>query len=250
MTNYNLYNVSTVVNNINLQNMTKAINNFLITFCNDWGLSPIQLVIGNYNNHIPIPNNSIFMMDDSDAGDGVLGYHYEDSGKAIAKVFARTTLNLGGVLLYKDKFTFTVAQVLSHEVLELVGNSFVDKYCLANDGLLYAMEMCDAVESNLLMVTIPGGIKIGLTDYLMPVWFSADSIGARYNKTGTLTAPFTIDSGGYSIIINIIDGYIDTIYGATHPSGTASLVSVTSKDIANDVKELAEKLKLKIKPKS
>ncbi len=250
MINYNLYNLSSVVSPTQLSNMSRALNNFLLGFCADWNLSPVQVVIVTYNSHIPIPNNSLLIMDYSDAGDGILGYHYEDNGRSIAKIFARTTLNFGGGILYIDNSTFTVSMVLAHEMLEMVGNPEVSKWALSNDGLLYACEMCDAVESNLIVATLPGNIKVALSDYLLPNWFSPDSVSGKFNKSNTLRAPFTIDTGGYSIVIDIVDGFIDVIYGATHPGGTASLVSLNSKDIANDLKELSEKMKLKIKPKS
>jgi hypothetical protein len=244
--NYNLYNLSTAVTTPNLQNMAKAINNFLVTLCNDWNLNPIQLVIGTYNSHIPIPNNSILIMDYTDV-DGALGYHYELNGNAIAKVFAKTILGYGGVVMYRDSSTFTVAQCLCHELLEMIGNPQTNRWAMDNDGILWAMELCDAVESNLIVYTLPGNVKVGLSDYILPAWFSPDSTRGPYNKLNTIHSPFTVDSGGYSIILAINDGYIDTVYGSTHQSGTASLVSINANDIASDVAELKEKYKLKSK---
>ncbi len=248
MTNYNLYNVSTVVNNTNLQLMTKAINNFLVTFCADWSLSPIQLVIGTYNSHLPIPNNSIFMMDDTD-DDSALGYHYEENGNSIGKIFARTILGYGGAILYKDRFTFTVSQCLIHEMLEMITDPVTNRLAMDNSGILYFLEVCDPVESNLIIYTLPGNVKISLSDYAMPSYFSADSTRRPFNKLNTLTSPFSVDNGGYMIIINIIDGYIDIIFGAEHASGTQSLVNINAKEINTDLKELSEKFKMKIKSK-
>ena len=246
MINYTIFNQSTVVSTQNLQNMVKAINIYLITFCNDWGLAPIQLVISTSSVH---PNNSIYMLDDTDSP-GALGYHDEINGKSYAKIFARTILGYGGVILYKDSHTFTVAQVLSHELLEMIGNSEVSKWYLDNNGTLWAGELCDAVESNIILYTLPGNIKVGLSDYVLPSWFSPDTTTRPFNKLNTIQTPFELDFGGYSIIIEITSGYIDTIYGSAHISGTSSLVSINAANIAKDVTEISKKFGLKIKPKS
>ena len=212
MTNYTLYNLSTVVNNTNLQNMTKAINNYLITVCADWNLNPIQLVISTYNSRNPLLNNSIFIYDDTDQ-ESALGYHYETSGKAIGRVFARTILNYGGVMLYSNTYTFTVAQCLAHELLEMIGNPETNKWALDNYGNMWAYELCDPVESNLIVYTLPGNIKVGLSDYVLPLWFSPDSIYGPFNKKNTLSYPFQIDSGGYALVIEDVSGDIIDVYG-------------------------------------
>ena len=242
MINYTIFNQSTVVTTQNLQNMVKAINTFLVTVCSDWGLASTQLVISSGSNH---PNNSIYIMDYTDV-DGALGYHDETAGKAYGKIFARTILGYGGAILYKDNHTFTVASVLCHELLEMIGNNQVDKWYLDNNGILWAGELCDPVESNLIVYTLPGNIKVGLSDYVLPSWFSPDSV-RPFNKANTIAAPFTLDSGGYGIIIVIESGYITEVYGSKHISGTASLVSINESNIKKDVKELSEKFKIKIK---
>lgn len=245
MINYTLFNQSTVVNSTNLQNMVKAINLFLGTVCQDWGLAPTQLVIGTGGSH---PNNSIYLMDDTD-DPGALGYHDEINGKAYAKVFARTIVGYGGAILYRDSHTFTVASVLCHELLEMMGNNQVSKWCLDNNGVLWAAELCDAVESNIITYTLPGNIRVALSDYVLPSWFSPDTTARPFNKLNTVTAPFTLDSGGYAIIIVIESGYIDAIYGATHQLDSKSLVNIKSDLIKEELKELSGKFKLKLKEK-
>ena len=242
MINYTIFNQSTVITTQNLQNMVKAINIFLVTVCNDWGLAPTQLVISTSGVH---PNKSIYMMDDTDV-DGALGYHDEINGKSYAKIFARTILNYGGVILYRDAHTFTVAQCLCHELLEMMGNDEVSKWYLDNNGTMWAGELCDPVESNLILYTLPGNIKVGLSDYVLPSWFSPDTTTRPFNKLNTLTSPFTLDSGGYAIILVIESGYIDTVYGSML-TGTQSLISVNEKNIQKDMLELKNKYKLKSK---
>ena len=212
MINYTVFNLSTVVNSTNLQNMVRAINIYLTTVCNDWGLASTQLVIGNYNSHMSLQNDSIFIYDNTDQ-EGALGYHYETNGNAVGRVFAETLLNYGGVILYQNSTTFTVAQCLAHELLEMIGNPETNKWYLDNYGNLWAGELCDPVESNLIVYTLPGNIKVGLSNYVLPKWFSPDSISGPYDKLGVTSYPFEIASGGYAIVVEDVSGDVVSLYG-------------------------------------
>ena len=130
MINYTIFNQTSAINQQNLQYIVKAINILLTSVCADWGLSPIQLIIGSGNNY---PNNSLFLLDYTDSP-GALGYHYEQNGNSYAKIFVRTILGYGGALLYRDSTTFTVAQCICHELLEMIGNSETNKWYLDNNG--------------------------------------------------------------------------------------------------------------------
>jgi len=245
MITYTIFNQSTVVNSTNLTNMVKAINMLLTSLSTDWGLAATQLVVGTGNRY---PNNTILLQDLTD-DPGALGYHYEDNGKVIGKVFAKTIINYGGVVLYRDNYTFTVAQCVSHELFEMIGNQQINKWYLDNYGIFWAGELCDPVESNLVVYTLPGNIKVGLSDYVLPSWFSPDIITRPFNKLNTLTAPFRLSPGGYAIII---DNYtVEAIYGmsntATYSIGTYSssyaLLNIKAADRAKEVAELQFKFK-------
>ena len=213
MINYTVYNLSTVVNSSQLSSMVKAINNYLISFCNDWGLASINLNIGVYNSHMGLQNDSIFILDYTDS-EGSLGYHFEDNGYAIGRVFAKTILEYGGVVLYINApGSFSVSQCLSHELLEMIGNPEINLWALDNYGNMWARELCDSVESNLIVYTLPGNIKVGLSDYVLQSWFSPDSISGPYNKKNTLSYPFQIDQNGYAIVIENITGDVVSLYG-------------------------------------
>ena len=245
MINYTIFNQSSSINQQNLQYIVKAINILLTAVCNDWGLSPTQLIIGTGINY---PNNSLFLLDYTDSP-GALGYHYEQNGNSYAKVFVRTILGYGGVLLYKDQFTFTVAQCVCHELLEMIGNNQTNKWYLDNNGIFWAGELCDPVESNLIVYTLPGNIRVGLSDYVLPNWFSADSTRRPFNKLNTLSTPFSIAPGGYAIIIDNYDviaifglkedkSFLTGTYSSTYP-----LLSIKEKDRQNDLNEIKIKLK-------
>ena len=245
MINYTIFNQSSAINQQNLQYIVKAINMLLTAVCNDWGLAPTQLIMGSGNNY---PNNTLLLQDYTDSP-GALGYHYEDSGKAIGKVFVRTILGYGGALLYRDQSTFTVAQCICHELLEMIGNNQTNKWYLDNNGIFWAGELCDPVESNLIVYTLPGNVRVGLSDYILPNWFSADSTRRPFNKLNTLSSPFSIAPGGYAIII---DNYeIIEIFGIKEDksflTGTFSssypLLSIKEQDRQKDLSELMLKIK-------
>ena len=233
MKNYPVINLSTVVTLDQFTKMIKAINTYLSALTNDWNLQPMQLVASTYNSRNILPN-TIFILDTTDEA-GALGYHFENAGNAIGKVFAKTIIQYGGVVLYKDNTTMTVAQCLCHELLEMVGNPTVNKWFLDNNGIFWAGELCDAVENNLYVVTLTGNVKVGLSDYVLPNYFSADTVRGPFNKMNTLSAPFTVDHYGYAITIQGND--IVAIYGSKYPEDKKS-------DVVKDIAEIKLSSKL------
>ena len=241
MPTYTIFNQSSVVNTTQLQNIVKAINTLLVNVCVDWGLAATNLVIGTGTRY---PNNTLLLQDLTDEP-GALGYHYEDSGKVIGKVFAKTIINYGGAVLYRDNWTFTVAQCICHELLEMMGNSQINKWFLDNNGIFWAAELCDPVQGNLIVYTLSGNVKVGLSDYVLPSWFSPDITTRPFNKLNTLTSPFSIASGGYAIII---DNYsVEAVYGMSEGkfiTGTYSsngLLAIKASERQEEIDELNKK---------
>lgn len=227
-------NQSSSVSNTQLTQMIAAMNILLTNFCTDWGLSPIQLFQSFTRVGDVIPNNTIFIFNNSDSP-GALGYHFDQSGLAIGKVFARTIINYGGSILYKDNSTFTVAQCLAHEAFEMICDNSANKWVLDNNSTFWAYEVSDAVQNNLYVVTLPGGIKVGLSDYVLPSWFDSNSVSGPYNKMNTLTRPLTLDRGGYSIIIR--GNRVSQVFGM-------GVTNEKKNDVLNDVVNIKKKFGL------
>lgn len=112
---------------------------------------------------------------------GAAGWHsIDDNGRVISEVALDTGLE--------------ASVVLSHEVLEMIGNESVAKFVINwNDGFLYAHEICDAVQANTYRIE-----NWLVSDFVTPEWFSADrrNRGRTAFKTRNL-APFEIAPGGY-----------------------------------------------------
>lgn len=233
MKNYPVINLSTVVTTDQFTKMIKAINTYLSALCNDWTLQPIQLLASTYNSRKVLPN-TIFILDTTDEA-GALGYHFDNGGDSIGRVFAKTIIQYGGVVLYKDNTTMTVAQCLCHELLEMIGNPNINKWFLDNNGIFWAGELCDAVQNNLYVVTLVGNVKVGLSDYVLPNYFSPNTLRGPFNKMNTLRSPLTVDRYGYAITIQGND--IVPIYGSNYPEDKKI-------DVIKDIAEMRSTSKL------
>lgn len=216
----NFSNKSTKVNNTQFSQMLLALSSFLTGVCADWGFSPINVVSSPSASLSNPANNTIFLFDNTDQA-GALGYHYEYNGLAIGEVFAKTILDYAGstAILYKSPTSPTISSVLCHEVLEMIGNQYANRWWMDNDGTLWAAELCDPVQNNIITVTIAGGQKVAMSDYILPLWSIPDATHrmGNFNKLNTLTAPFTIKNGyaitlqGESVVIKYGEGFPDEL---------------------------------------
>src|SRR5579864_6520445 len=102
----------------------------------------------------------IAIIDDPDQA-GALGYHEMSStGTPFGKIFAKLDKDNG--------YSWTVT--LSHELLEMLADPWID-YCVqAEDGKIYALEVADAVEADELGYEIDGVL---VSDFVTPSWFES-----------------------------------------------------------------------------
>ncbi len=138
----------------------------------------------------------IGLYDDADQA-GALGYHDVTSiGTPLGKVFAKTTIDDGG--------SWTVT--FSHEMLEMLADPWINLTAFdPHSNRMYAYEACDAVEADELGYFILG---TRVSDFVMPAFFRRDSSipnGELFSFNGKLTAPFTLDAGGYLAYIDMND---------------------------------------------
>ena len=92
---------------------------------------------------------------------------------------------------------FNPATVLSHEVLEMLANPSVANLTVNwRDGLLYPMEVCDAVQA--ISYDIDG---VEVSDFVLPAWFGQ----AQDSRCAFVTEglkPFELARGGYAVRYN------------------------------------------------
>jgi len=125
---------------------------------------------------------------------GALGYHEMTStGTPLGKVFAKLDLAIGS--------SWTVT--LSHELLETLADPWINWCAMGNDSKIYALEVCDAVESDDL------GYKIDdvlVSDFVTPAWFEpteADRLDFKQHVTKELE----LARGGYISIYDPSSGW-------------------------------------------
>jgi hypothetical protein len=129
---------------------------------------------------LPVGAWPVTIVDKADVPDA-LGYHDNARGQPYGIVSVKPNLDAGA------PWTTT----LSHELLELLANPFVDA-TVPYKHKLYDREVCDGPEDDRFASKIDGVL---VSDFVFPAWFGAG--GSRYDYTGNCKRPFHILPGGY-----------------------------------------------------
>ena len=218
-------NKSTFVNNANVALMTTACNTQLSRdVAPAWGKSIIPVTFYTDERNVPVGSAKIFIFDNADQ-EGALGYHTETmQGQVFGKIFARTIMQYGFPVLYnaQSRTSITVSSVLSHEVIELFVNPYVQLWAdgpSTVNGNLYSFEACDAVESNIYQITVSGkpNVTVSVSNFVYPEYFdTASPNGTKLDYMNLLRTPFTMSSGGYMAIRDASDN-ITEIFGDKYP---------------------------------
>lgn len=192
-----------------------------IQMCRDVGvvLGVIPPPLVYYTAGSKTPGNSavVTIVDTPDEPDA-LGYHDEDSlGRVYGKVFVKPTVDNGGTLSTGPN---SVSVTLSHEVIEIIGNRFVQLWCdNFRDGHQYAAERCDPVESDPDYI-IDG---ISVSNFVTDRWFDSEApSGEKFDFLGNLKAPFSMTSGGY-LERRLPGGKEEQLFGEYYPAWKAVL---------------------------
>ena len=212
-------NKSTKVNNTQFSQMLLALSNYTTNLTSAWNLAPVNIV-STPNASLTHPTeNTIFLFDNTDQA-GALGYHYEQNGFAVAEIFAETTLGYYGSnsILYNGSNP-TVSSVLCHETFEMIVNQYANRWWMDINGNLWAAEVCDPVENDLYTVTIPGGTKVSMSNFVYPLWAIPDATRSmgQFDFLNIIHAPFTIKNG-YAIVLtneSVVIQYGETFSGDT-----------------------------------
>jgi hypothetical protein len=135
----------------------------------------------------------IVVMDNPDQA-GALGYHELTSqGAPLGKVFAQLDLDTG------SSWTAT----LSHELLEMLADPWINWCAVGTDSKIYALEVCDAVEADNLGYFIDGVL---VSDFVTPAWFEP-TCADRMDFKQHLTKELELARGGYISIFDPPNGW-------------------------------------------
>jgi hypothetical protein len=206
-----IVNSSTLMSDAAGVTLVTALNSILPTFCNDWNVKPVTVTYVGKGKKVTTPLRCI-LLDNSDVQDA-LGYHDQENGVPYARVFIKTILDYGGELLYSNNPSApTVSGTVTHEVLEMIADLRANVWWSFADGYtLCAAEVCDPVQSNPVIVKVKNQ-QVMLSDWILPAWSDPQATKGPYNHNKTLTAPLTVDQGGYLIVMS--NGGVNNVMGS------------------------------------
>ena len=125
---------------------------------------------------------------------GALGYHeLTREGTPLGKVFAKLDMDSG------SSWTAT----LSHELLEMLADPWINWCAVGSDSKIYALEVCDAVEADKLGYIIDGVL---VSDFVTPAWFEPTSAD-RLDFKQHLSKELELARDGYISIFNPAIGW-------------------------------------------
>jgi len=189
MTRIVVRNTSSLVSVRDADIMVLALQKLCVKFCELWSRTTRVVKTSLYTT----PGDEVYTLSDTDSSD-------------LRCVNVKKILEMGGVVLWKDTSTLTVASVLSRlifsDILDRQVNMWVEGNASENNGSeLVAMEACYAVCDTLVKVDI-GDISVGLTNFVLPAWFdrNTDGVRVKVDYLGLLTSPFSASGGGFIIV--------------------------------------------------
>lgn len=160
------------------------------------------------------PNGCIITIADKAAEEGALGDHETDAaGRPQGRIFLAPILVNGGTL---TQGALSLSCVISHEILEMIGDPYIVDWSDTLKGYDYAKELADPVEAD--SYSIDG---VSVSNFVGPRYFSAGP--GPYDFLGTLTAPFSIAQGGYAI--KRAFGTVSQVFGAAYPEWRKDAIS-------------------------
>jgi hypothetical protein len=197
MVNIAVVNQSTVVKDADASAWTDALQTQVSKdFFPVWGVDA-KLAFLSGGKTPPAGSWVLAFLDNADQANA-LGYHdITPDGLPLGKVFAKTTLDDGGV----------VSVTASHELLEMLGDPDINLTAELDDGQgkpskFYAYEVCDACEDDQF------GYKINnvlVSDFVYPAYFESfrKPNSTQFDHGNKITAPFTLLAGGYISVLDL-----------------------------------------------
>lgn len=132
----------------------------------------------------------VFTEDVSDKG--YLGVHFSNR---TAVVYADS-----GSGLYNGRQS--ISETTSHEINESTINPDLNQWHVHPiKGVMVAREVCDMVQGSHYTVAVDG-TAYPVANFVLPCWFRAGPLAAKYDYVGELSAPGTLGVGGYQILRN------------------------------------------------
>jgi len=190
---------------VELEVMCRALTVQAAQFCGEWDRIPAQVVPAE---KMPEQGAVILLQERLDNPD-LLGVHAEEAGRYVGRVSIDAVLEAGGGVLSSSSGGPSVSSVLSHEVLEILGDANGETWVSGPEveqGAEYALEVCDPVQASYYEVEGAPGVPVQVSNFLVPAWFEESTTSDFMDWLLLLTKPFTLAPGGYMIVRRIGDG--------------------------------------------
>ena len=249
------------LDNSTIDIMVGACNLLLSKFCAAWEVRTprvYRLLPGVK----PKPLDWVFPIIDADPNEpGAVAYHVDRAEMIDGYVLAKTIFGYGGFVLTDKSITgpkvgtelwvhgsnkTTVAGALFHEITEAIIDDSINIWwesytalniihpsgttksqtTFKNGTTFVCAEVCDPVQQNYVVVTYRGN-QVALSDYVLPAWKNED-LKRPYNYINTLTKAFTIDLGGYAIILDST-GQAQQVFSQAIPVGVEKMKTESQK---------------------
>lgn len=178
-------NISTVIGDGEVQTIMNAIAKQVADHLPAyWDNEPVEL------QHFPktVTMNAhewqFIVADNSDQA-GAAGYHLTTkAGEPIGYAFAKTVKDAG----------MQISVTISHEILEMIGDAYINQTTQWSNDTFLALELCDPCEDDIYGYEID---KVMVSDFVTPAYFVPESMERPFDMMGHLTAPNTLLKGGY-----------------------------------------------------
>lgn len=196
-------NRSKVVSNLDLGPILAALNvQVKRDYAGAWNATPPNIIGGIVPAGARV-SMTLDLIDDDPSSPGELGDHSVDAnGNPIGRVLCVPALSNGFGNPLID-----VCSVLSHELLEMLGDPFSGAWADDGHGGLIAWELCDPDQGTTYAI---GPCQV--SNFMLPAFFDPARKGARTNHVGTGLAPCKVAPNGYAIVE--IGGTPTAIFGA------------------------------------
>jgi hypothetical protein len=150
-----------------------------------WGVGSAKFTFVPKNQTPPAGSWWVVFLDNSDQA-GALAYHdLTNEGLPISKVFVKTLL--------ADNASVSVGA--THEICEMAVDPQINGAFQNAQGVFWASEICDPVESDQYGYQING---ILVTDFVTPAWYGFEHAQGAVDFKNHARRPFQVLSGGYA----------------------------------------------------
>lgn len=129
---------------------------------------------------------------------GVLGDHDEAGGVPRGEICWGPIRDHGGALLNGPN---SLSATGSHEILEMRGNPWIQRWWQMPDGRLTAGELADGVEGNAYPLRLRTGEVVSVSNWLLPAWMGDGAGTDRFDFLGVTGEPFQLAPGGYMVVM-------------------------------------------------